>query len=274
MCCSSLENKTALFNNWFNNLLTNDLYNTVQPASKFVSVIVHYIQSIHKHCNVPLVLKILTAFWTASQRSIHCLLKTTGHNKWIILFAIKAPVPKWILLMFKFIFHAQLKKRGKHHTRQGKRSINHTGSNLLKSWRMAGLYSCTRIKCSLQISEDTLSKIILSYYQETPKNIFQYQEINGLHTFWNILPEYSITDMRVHSIGFKHCWQETEVLASGEDKEGLKCFSLEQRKQSCFEIISWGPWFDSSSPILKAMKKSVSKIIKKVEGDSKMLVRT
>lgn len=106
---------------------------------------------------------------------------------------------------------------------------------------MAGLYSCTRIKCSLQISEDTLSKIILSYYQETPKNIFQYQEINGLHTFWNILPEYSITDMRVHSIGFKHCWQETEVLASGEDKEGLKCFSLEQRKQSCFEIISWGP---------------------------------
>jgi hypothetical protein len=37
----------------------------------------------------------------------------------MILFTIKAPVIEWIPLMFKFIFHAQLKRRGRQSITQG-----------------------------------------------------------------------------------------------------------------------------------------------------------
>lgn len=87
---------------------------------KFVSVITYHIQSVQECYHAPYV-RAPYAIWTAIQRSISCLLKTTGHNKWIILFTIKAPVPKWIPLMFKIIFHAPLRMRSRHSTMQEER---------------------------------------------------------------------------------------------------------------------------------------------------------
>lgn len=86
--------------------------------ARFVSITRH-IQSLHKHCSIPFLRGRLALFWIAIHRSIPCLLETTGHNKWVILFTIKARVTKWIPLMFKFVFHAQLKRRGGQSRTQG-----------------------------------------------------------------------------------------------------------------------------------------------------------
>lgn len=118
MWCS-WSGKSVPRNNWFNKLLTNDLYNTVWPASK-VCLCCYTSPSNHPQILPrPLTLVRLTPFRTAIHRSIHCRLKTTGHNKCMILFTIKAPVAKWIPLMYKFIFQAQLKKRGRQNAKGG-----------------------------------------------------------------------------------------------------------------------------------------------------------
>lgn len=92
--CSCLE-KSALFTNSISYWQMICII-TVSPTSQ-VCLCYYTPHSTHPQM-LPYSSRVqrLMPFWITTQRSIYCLLKTTGHNKWIILFTIKAPVPKWI----------------------------------------------------------------------------------------------------------------------------------------------------------------------------------
>lgn len=108
-------------------------------------VITHHIQPIHKCCHVCLMLALLMPFWIAIQRSIHCLLRTTGHNKWIILFTIKAPVLQMNSTnCANSFFMINSKMRSRKFIIQGEEiGISHIGSKLFRLYRVTGLQGIT-----------------------------------------------------------------------------------------------------------------------------------